>query len=82
MVFGNVVHEKGVLVHGGWFSAVSCTKKGVLVHGGMFSAASMGKRRREGIRMYEFLRGPPEDAFGEGFYSALSAAARMLMAAS
>ena len=40
------------------------------------------KGRREGIRVYEFLRGPLTDAFGEEFYSALSAAAKMLMAAS
>ena len=40
------------------------------------------KGRREGIRVYEFLRGPLTDAFGEEFYSALSAAAKMLIAAS
>ena len=38
------------------------------------------KGRREGIRVYEFLRGPLTDAFGEEFYSALSAAAKMLIA--
>ena len=40
------------------------------------------KGRREGIRVYEFLRGPLTDAFGEEFYSALSEAAKMLIAAS
>ena len=40
------------------------------------------KGHREGIRVYEFLRGPLTDAFGEEFYSALSAAAKMLIAAS
>lgn len=40
------------------------------------------KGRREGIRVYEFLRGPLTDAFGAEFYSALSEAARMLIAAS
>ena len=40
------------------------------------------KGRREGIRVYEFLRGPLTDAFGQEFYSALSAAAKMLIAAS
>ena len=40
------------------------------------------KGRREGIRVYEFLRGPLTEAFGEEFYSALSAAAKMLIAAS
>ena len=40
------------------------------------------KGRREGIRVYQFLRGPLTDAFGADFYEALSAAARMLIAAS
>ena len=40
------------------------------------------KGRREGIQVYEFLRGPLTDAFGQEFYSALSAAAKMLIAAS
>ena len=40
------------------------------------------KGRREGIRVYEFLRGPLTDAFGTEFYSALSEAAKMLIAAS
>ncbi len=37
---------------------------------------------REGIRVYEFLRGPLTEAFGEEFYSALSAAAKICIAAS
>jgi len=40
------------------------------------------KGRREGIRVYQFLRGPLTEAFGQEFYSALSAAAKMLIAAS
>lgn len=36
------------------------------------------KGRREGIRVYQFLRGPLTDAFGQDFYSALEAAARHL----
>ena len=40
------------------------------------------KGRREGIRVYEFLRGPLTEAFGQEFYSALEAAAKMLIAAS
>ena len=40
------------------------------------------KGRREGIRVYQFLRGPLTDAFGQDFYSALEAAAKMLIAAS
>ena len=37
------------------------------------------KGRREGIRVYQFLRGPLTDAFGADFYEALSAAAEMLI---
>ena len=40
------------------------------------------KGKREGIRVYEFLREPLTAAFGEEFYSALSVAARHLIAAS
>ena len=40
------------------------------------------KGKKEKIRVYEFLRGPLTEAFGEEFYSALAAAARMLIAAS
>ncbi|MBQ4389263.1 MAG: DUF3109 family protein [Bacteroidales bacterium] len=40
------------------------------------------KGRREGIRVYQFLRGPLTDAFGQDFYSALEAAAKILIAAS
>lgn len=40
------------------------------------------KGRREGIRVYEFLRGPLSRAFGEDFYSALCEAARSFIAAS
>lgn len=40
------------------------------------------KGRREGIHVYEFLRGPLTEAFGADFYSALSEAARILRASS
>ena len=40
------------------------------------------KGRREGILVYEFLRGPLTDAFGADFYSALEEAARILRASS
>lgn len=40
------------------------------------------KGKKEGIRVYEFLREPLIEAFGEEFYSALSAAAKMLIAVS
>ena len=36
------------------------------------------KGRNEGIRVYEFLKKPLTDAFGEGFYDALEAAARLV----
>ena len=36
------------------------------------------KGRREGIRVYEFLRGPLTDAYGEAFYAELSAVADQL----
>ena len=37
------------------------------------------KGRRENIRVYEFLRRPLEENFGEEFWSALDAAARHLL---
>jgi len=37
------------------------------------------KGKREGIRAYQFLRGPLTEYFGEEFYSALSAAATALL---
>jgi len=40
------------------------------------------KGKREGIRVYEFLREPLIDLFGEEFYSALSFAAKRLIASS
>jgi len=40
------------------------------------------KGKREGIRVYEFLREPLTKLFGEDFYSALSEAARRVIAAS
>lgn len=38
------------------------------------------KGRREGVRVYQFLRGPLTTAFGEEFYAALEAAAAHLTA--
>ena len=37
------------------------------------------KGRREGVRVYEFLRGPLTEAFGAGFWDALDAAARHII---
>lgn len=55
---------------------------GLNLHRWHICADAYKKGRREGIRVYEFLRGPLTDAFGAEFYSALSEAARMLIAAS
>ena len=55
---------------------------GLNLHRWDICRAAYEKGRREGIRVYQFLRGPLTDDFGEEFYSALSAAARMLIAAS
>ena len=77
-----------------WRKPVSCSlypirvvelgggRKGLNLHRWAICADAYEKGRREGIRVYEFLRGPLTEAFGEEFYSALSAAARMVIAAS
>ena len=41
--------------------------------------AAYEKGRREGVRAYEFLRGPLQRRFGAEFYEALDAAAKHLM---
>lgn len=41
--------------------------------------AAFEKGRREGVRAYEFLRGPLERRFGAEFYDALSAAAQHIL---
>ncbi|MBQ3711705.1 MAG: DUF3109 family protein [Bacteroidales bacterium] len=41
--------------------------------------AAFEKGRREGVRAYEFLRGPLERRFGTEFYEALSAAAQHIL---
>lgn len=41
--------------------------------------AAFEKGRREGVRAYEFLRGPLERRFGPEFYEALSAAAQHIL---
>lgn len=77
-----------------WRKPVSCSlypirvvelgggRKGLNLHRWAICADAYEKGRREGIRVYEFLRGPLTETFGEEFYSALSAAARMVIAAS
>ena len=57
-------------------------RKGLNLHRWAICADAYEKGRREGIRVYEFLRGPLTETFGEEFYSALSAAAKMVIAAS
>ena len=51
---------------------------GLNLHRWNICEGAFRKGRREGIRVYQFLRGPLTDAFGQGFYSALEAAARHL----
>ena len=55
---------------------------GLNLHRWDICADAFQKGRREGIRVYQFLRGPLTDVFGQEFYSALEAAAKMLIAAS
>ena len=55
---------------------------GLNLHRWDICADAFQKGHREGIRVYQFLRGPLTDAFGQEFYSALEAAAKMLIAAS
>ena len=57
-------------------------RTGLNLHRWSICADAFEKGRREGIRVYEFLKEPLTDAYGEEFYSGLSAAAKMLMAAS
>ena len=49
------------------------------LHRWKICAAAYAKGRREGIRVYEFLRGPLERRFGPDFFEALSAAARHIL---
>ena len=77
-----------------WRKPVSCSlypirvvelgggRKGLNLHRWAICTDAYEKGRREGIRVYEFLRGPLTETFGEEFYSALSAAAKMVIAAS
>ena len=55
---------------------------GLNLHRWEICSCAYEKGRREGIRVYEFLRGPLIEAFGAEFYDALSAAASRLIAAS
>lgn len=55
---------------------------GLNLHRWKICQCAYEKGRREGIRVYQFLQAPLTEAYGEEFYSALSAAARMLIAKS
>ena len=57
-------------------------KVGLNLHRWNICKDAFEKGRREGIRVYEFLKEPLIDAYGEEFYSALCEAARMLIASS
>ena len=57
-------------------------RKGLNLHRWHICKDAYEKGRREGIRVYEFLRGPLTDAFGAEFYSALGEAAKILTASS
>lgn len=57
-------------------------RKGLNLHRWSICKDAYAKGQKEKVRVYEFLRGPLTEAFGAEFYSALEAAARMLIAAS
>ena len=57
-------------------------KVGLNLHRWNICKDAFEKGRREGIRVYEFLKEPLIDAYGGEFYSALCEAARMLIASS
>ena len=55
---------------------------GLNLHRWDICAPAFAKGKKEKVRVYEFLREPLTRAFGEEFYSALSEAARILLASS
>ncbi len=56
--------------------------KGLNLHRWELCRDAFEKGRREGVKVYQFLRGPIEAAFGEDFYSALCEADRRFFARS
>ncbi len=60
--------------------ALGGERLGLNLHRWSICRDAYAKGKKEGIRVYEFLREPLTEAFGEEFYSALSAAAKMLIA--
>ena len=57
-------------------------KIGLNLHRWDICRCAFEKGKKEGIRAYEFLREPLTEAFGEEFYSALSLAAKRVIASS
>jgi len=57
-------------------------RKGLNLHRWSICKEAYAKGQKEKVRVYEFLRGPLTEAFGEEFYSALETAAKMVIAAS
>ena len=57
-------------------------RKGLNLHRWSICKDAFAKGQKEKVRVYEFLREPLTEAFGQEFYSALEAAAKMLIAAS
>ena len=57
-------------------------RKGLNLHRWSICKDAFAKGQKEKVRVYEFLRGPLTEAFGEEFYSALETAAKMVIAAS
>jgi len=57
-------------------------RKGLNLHRWSICKDAYAKGQKEKVRVYEFLRGPLTEAFGEEFYSALETAAKMVIAAS
>lgn len=56
--------------------------KGLNLHRWELCREAFAKGRREGVKVYQFLKGPIEAAFGEEFYSALCEADRRFFARS
>lgn len=57
-------------------------QKALNLHRWAICRNAFDKGKREGVKVYQFLKGPITDAFGEEFYSQLCEAARMLEARS
>ena len=63
-------------------SQFSTGQKALNLHRWAICRTAFDKGKREGVKVYQFLKGPLTEAFGEEFYSQLCEAARMLEARS